>query len=54
MAKVRLQPIEFERTGGFNAGEQSKIIEIIRKHQEFLLIEWNKLYPPEQEESDDE
>lgn len=54
LAKVRLQPIEFERTGGFNAGEQSKIIEIIRKHQEFLLIEWNKLYPPEQEESDDE
>lgn len=25
LAKVRLEPIEFERTGEFNAGEQSKI-----------------------------
>lgn len=51
LAKIRLQPIEFERTGGFNAGEQSKIAEIVRRHQQFLLEEWGKLYPSE---ADDE
>ncbi len=51
LAKIRLQPIEFERTGGFNAGEQSKIVEIVRRHQQFLLEEWGKLYPSE---ADDE
>ncbi len=52
LAKVRLDPIEFERTGGFNAGERSRILEIVREHKEFLLTEWRKLYPPEEMEGD--
>jgi Domain of unknown function (DUF4160) len=48
LAKVRLDSIEFERSGGFNAREQSKIIEIIHDNQTFLLAEWNKLYPPKE------
>ncbi len=43
LAKIKLDPVEFERTGGFNSGEQSKIIEIVRTHQAFLLSEWNRL-----------
>jgi len=46
LAKVLLDPIEFERTSGFNAGEQSKIVSIIREHLAFLLNEWDRLYPP--------
>jgi hypothetical protein len=53
LAKVLLNPIEFERTGGFNAGEQSKIISIIRQHHSFLLDEWDKLYSSEESESDE-
>jgi hypothetical protein len=48
-----LDPIEFERTGGFNGGEQSKIISIIRQHHSFLLGEWDKLYSCEETESDE-
>ncbi|MBZ0286525.1 MAG: DUF4160 domain-containing protein [Anaerolineae bacterium] len=53
LAKVLLNPIEFERTGGFNSGEQSKIVSIIREHQAFLLDEWDKLYPPEENETNE-
>jgi len=53
LAKVLLDPIEFERVGGFNAGEQSKIIEIVRDNQTLLLHEWEKVYPPEETDSDD-
>jgi hypothetical protein len=49
LAKVLLNPIEFERTGGFNAGEQSKIIDITREHQDFLINEWNRLYSSDEE-----
>lgn len=48
LAKVHLDPIEFERGGGFNGGEQSKILEIVREYQDFLLAEWHKMYPPEE------
>jgi hypothetical protein len=40
--------IRFERDGGFNANERSKILELVHEYQEFLLAEWNKLYPPEE------
>ena len=53
LAKVRLDSIEFERTGGFNVGEQSKIIEIVHDYQAFLLAEWDKLYPPEETQGDE-
>lgn len=53
MAKVRLNPIEFERTGGFNAGERSRILEIVQDYQEFLLAEWDKHYPPEEMQGDE-
>jgi hypothetical protein len=53
LAKVLLNSIEFERTGGFNSGEQSKIVSIIREHQAFLLSEWDKLYPPEETEANE-
>lgn len=53
LAKVRLDSIEFERGGGFNANERSKILELVHEYQEFLLAEWDKHYPPE-EMSDDE
>lgn len=52
LAKLWLQPIEFERTGGFNAGEQSKILEIARSHQALLLMEWDRLYLPESDEDE--
>ncbi|MBL8147442.1 MAG: DUF4160 domain-containing protein [Anaerolineae bacterium] len=47
LAKVMLNPIEFERTGGFSFGEQSKIVDIIRTYHGFLLAEWNSRYPSE-------
>ena len=53
LAKIRLEPMEFDRTGGLNAGDQSKILEIVRDNREFLLAEWNRLHPSE-EDSDDE
>jgi hypothetical protein len=53
LAKVRLNPIEFERTGGFNSSERSNIIEIIREYQDFLFAEWRKLYPPEETLTDE-
>lgn len=49
LAKVRLQPVSFERTGGFNSGEQSKIVAIIKANQDYLLSEWHKFYPPEEQ-----
>ena len=54
LAKVGLIPIEFERTGGFNAREQSRIIAIIREHRDFLLAEWNRFYPPEETQTDEQ
>lgn len=53
LAKVLLNPVEFERIGGFNAGEQSKIIEIVKDNQSFLLGEWDKVYPPEETDNDE-
>lgn len=47
LAKVQLDPVQFARTGGFNAREQSTILEIVRSHQEMLLAEWSKLFPQE-------
>lgn len=47
LAKVLLDPVAFERIGGFNSGEQSKILEIVRDHQDFLLAEWRGQYPEE-------
>jgi len=37
----------------FNAGEQSKIIDIIRDNQVLLLNEWEKVYPPEEDNNDE-
>jgi hypothetical protein len=48
LAKVRLDSIGFERFGGFSAGEQIKIVEIVRDNRDFLLSEWTRLYPPEE------
>jgi hypothetical protein len=48
LAKVLLNPVEFERIGGFNTGEQNKIIAIIREHQALLMDAWDKLYPNEE------
>ena len=48
LAKVSLENVIFDRTGGFNGGEQSRILEIIRDHREFLLAEWDRFYPPEE------
>jgi hypothetical protein len=45
LAKMRLDPVEFVRTGGFNAGEQSKIVQIVHDYQGYLLDEWNRLHP---------
>lgn len=54
LAKVRLEPIQFERTGGFNRGEQSRILEIVReKHQE-LMDKWYEIFPPAEGLFDDE
>ena len=53
LAKIRLDRVEFERTGGFNAGEQSKIIEIVQDNQSLLLSEWEKVYPPEEVDNDE-
>jgi len=53
LAKVSLDTLEFERDGGFNRGEQSKIIEIIRVNLDFLLAEWERLYPSEETNSDE-
>jgi hypothetical protein len=53
LAKILLDPIEFERVGGFNAGEQSKIIEIVRKNRSLFLREWEKVYPPEEIDKDE-
>jgi hypothetical protein len=47
LAKVLLMPILFERTGGFNAGEQSKIVNLVRQHHAFLLGQWYHYYPEE-------
>lgn len=47
LAKVLLNPILFERTGGFNSGEQNKILDLVREHQEFLLSQWQRLYGTE-------
>jgi hypothetical protein len=49
LAKVGLNPVEFLRTGGFNSGEQSKILQIIHDNLTYLLTEWDKLHPPEDE-----
>lgn len=48
LAKVLLDSIEFERTGGFNAGERGKILELVHEYHDLLLAEWAKLYPPEE------
>lgn len=53
LAKVQLDPIRFERTGGFNAGEQARIIAIIREHHEYLLEAWRQVYPEEGAQSDE-
>lgn len=53
LAKFRLDTMEFERTGGFNAGERSKIIEIILDNRSLLLNEWDKVYPPEESDNDE-
>ncbi len=50
LAKIGLEePIEIIRTGGFNSGDQGKIIEIIRENRDFLLSEWNRLYLADKE-----
>ena len=45
LAKVRLDPIEIERSGGFNQGDLTKIVDIIRENQALLLAEWDRFYP---------
>jgi len=50
LAKVNLILLEFERTGGFNTSERSKILELVHEYHDFLLAEWAKLYPPEETE----
>jgi Domain of unknown function (DUF4160) len=47
LAKMRLDPVGFERAGGFNAGEQSTIISIVREHYDTLIAAWEKRFPPE-------
>lgn len=41
-----LESLEFERTGGFNAGEQAKILELVRDNLDKLLNEWDQRFPP--------
>lgn len=53
LAKVSLDTLEFERDGGFNKGEQSKITEIIRANFDLLLAEWERLYPSVESDSDE-
>lgn len=45
LAKIRLDPVEVERSGGFSAGDLIKIIEIVRQNQTLLFAEWDKYYP---------
>ena len=54
LAKIQLELVEFERTGGLKAGEQSRILKIARDNREFLLVEWNRLHPPEEANDDEE
>ena len=54
LAKIQLEPVEFERTGGLAAGDQSKILKIVRDNQDFLRAEWNRLHPPEGADDDSE
>jgi hypothetical protein len=49
LAKIRLEPVEFERTGGFNAGEQSKILQIVRDNVDLLLNAWNEIFSLEED-----
>jgi hypothetical protein len=53
LAKVRLDLIEFERTGGFNAGERGTILAIVHEHQDFLLAKWAKVFPPDEVQDDE-
>ncbi len=45
LAKVRLDPVEVERTAGFSAGELNKILDIVENNRSLLLAEWDKYYP---------
>jgi hypothetical protein len=44
-AKVTLDPIEVKSNYGFNQREIGDILDMIEKHQEALLAEWDRLHP---------
>ncbi|BBO88503.1 DUF4160 domain-containing protein [Desulfosarcina ovata] len=41
IAKIWLDPIRLENSGGFNRSEMGRILNIIREHQIELMEAWN-------------
>ena len=44
IAKVWLDPIRLQNSGGFNRSEINKILSIIFEHQKQLLEAWNEYF----------
>jgi len=44
VAKIWLDPVVLERTGGFSRVEINKIIKMVLSHREYLLDKWNEFF----------
>ena len=44
VAKVWLDPVVLERTGGFNRVEINKIMKLVQEHREHLLEKWYEFF----------
>lgn len=43
-AKYWIDPVRFERSGGFNAAELLRIERLIEKNRDVLLESWNEFF----------
>ena len=53
LAKLRLNPIQFERNGGFKLNEQRRILEIVEANYAILIAAWDDLYPSQEMPEDE-
>ena len=49
VAKLWLDPLAVERTGGFGAAELNRIAQLVRDHQNHLLEQWHGFFAEEQD-----
>ena len=47
VAKIWLDPVAVERTGGFRAFELNRIVEVVREHQDYFLGQWHGFFANE-------